>query len=114
MTELAGGMARSLGVSDATVLRWCEAGLLPDQPARSGSGRHRSFTARDVRVARGLAVASHALRPSLRFRAVIGPAIRDAALAGETELRLEVAPGFLITLTWGPDVATSPREDVAT
>jgi hypothetical protein len=109
-------MARSLGVSDATVLRWCDAGLLPDQPARPGSGRHRSFTDADVRVARGLAVVSRAMRPTLPFREVIGPAVRDAALRGETEVRLEVAPGFVVSISWAedPDVETSPRADVPT
>jgi hypothetical protein len=93
-------LAKQLGVSDATVLRWCEAGLLPDQSARPGSGNHRSFTDRDEAVARGLAVVSRAFTPSLPFRAVIGPAIRDAALAGETQARVEVTPGFVLTITW--------------
>jgi hypothetical protein len=93
-------LAKTLGVSGATVLRWCEAGLLPDQPARAGSGNHRSFTVRDLAVARGLAVASHGLTPSLPFRTVIGPAIRDAALAGETEASVEITPGFVLTITW--------------
>lgn len=95
-------LAKALGVSDPTILRWCEAGLLPDQPARTGSGNHRSFTDRDMAVARGLAVASRGLVSRLPFRAVIGPAIRAAALAGETEASVEIAPGFVVTITWEP------------
>jgi hypothetical protein len=103
-------LAKTLGVSDATVLRWCEAGLLPDQPARAGSGHHRSFTDRDAAVAQGLAVVSRGLTPNLPFRTVIGPAVRDAALAGETEARIEIAPGFVLAITWAsPSREEQPR-----
>lgn len=110
MPAAARPLAKAFGVSDPTVLRWCEAGLLPDQPARTGSGNHRSFTDRDVAVARGLAVASRGLGRGMPFLAVIGPAIRDAALAGEIEARVENSPGFVLTITWAsPDREEQPR-----
>jgi hypothetical protein len=100
--SLHGELADELGVTAPTIFRWCRDGLLPDQPAHAGSGRHRDYTARDWAVARGLAVMARGTVAfsSGPFRQRIGQAIRDAALVGLTSASVELTPGYTITVSW--------------
>lgn len=99
-----GHLAETVGVSASTVMWWCRAGLLPDQPATMGHGNHRVFTARDYAVARILATTSRALdnwEPPSLTRRRLGEAARDAVLRGEKRVTVEILPGFKVVMEWG-------------